>query len=212
MRALPRLYAILDLDQAARHGLPPLDVLDVWLETGIRLIQLRAKALTSGALLDLADVMNARAQAAGATFIVNDRADVAALCGAGGVHVGQDDLAPSDVRRLVGPAAMVGVSTHTAAQVAEALSEPIDYLAVGPVFPTTTKERPDPTVGLSGVSAAARLAAGRALPVVAIGGIRADRALEVIEAGATAVAVVADLFGPDLAARARGFLERLESR
>jgi thiamine-phosphate pyrophosphorylase len=206
---LPRLYAILDVDVAGRYGIHPDALFEIWLDAGITLIQLRAKTITSGAMLALADRMAPRAQAAGATFIVNDRADVAAMSGAAGVHVGQDDLTPADVRRVLGPHAIVGLSTHTAAQVDAALRQPIDYVAIGPAYTTASKDRPDPEIGLAGVRMAAAAARDRAIPVVAIGGITLDRAAVVLEAGANAVAVISDLLAPDAAARARDWVRAL---
>jgi thiamine-phosphate pyrophosphorylase len=206
---LPRLYAILDADLAATRALDPMAVLDAWLDAGVRLVQVRAKRLPGGAFLRLADRVVDRAHRLGALAIVNDRADVARLSGADGVHVGQDDLAPADARRLLLPGALVGISTHDETQIREALAQPVDYLAIGPVFATGSKERPDPLVGLAGVRAAATLAAGRGIAVVAIGGITADRASEVIAAGAASVAVISDLIGDDPGARARKFLEAL---
>jgi thiamine-phosphate pyrophosphorylase len=123
--------------------------------------------------------------------IVNDRPDLARLSGAAGVHVGQDDLPPRAARDLLGPAASVGVSTHTPAQIDAAIREPISYLAIGPVFGTATKATGYDAGGLDLVRAAARGASG--VPVVAIGGITLDRAPAVIAAGAAAVAVIGDL-------------------
>jgi thiamine-phosphate pyrophosphorylase len=176
----------------------------------VRLVQLRAKRLGSGALLDLADAMAARAHDAGATFLLNDRADLAHLSRADGVHVGQDDLAPRDVRRLVGRDAIVGLSTHNAGQASAALSEPISYLAIGPVFPTASKgPRVDPTVGLEGVREAARLARDAAKPLVAIGGVTAATAPEVLAAGASSIAVIGGLLGGDPAVQVRRFLRAI---
>jgi thiamine-phosphate pyrophosphorylase len=207
---LPRLYAILDIDLLEQRRLDPLRVLDVWLDAGVRLIQLRAKTMASGAMLALAETMAVRARAAGATFVVNDRADIAKLAGADGVHVGQDDLPPADVRRVLLPApAIVGLSTHDEAQARDACAQPISYLAIGPVFATTSKAQPDPVVGLAGVRMAAALAAPHALPVIAIGGITLERAPSVIAAGASSVAVISDLLADDLAARARAFVDAL---
>lgn len=125
------------------------------------------------------------------------------------MHVGQDDLTPADVRRVLGPAAIVGLSTHTEAQLAAALDEPVSYVAVGPVFGTTTKDTGYEAVGLQLVERAAVRAAGR-LPVVAIGGITLDSAAAVIGAGATSVAVITDLLvGGDPKARVQAFLDRL---
>jgi thiamine-phosphate pyrophosphorylase len=202
-----RLYAILDVDRATLAGQAPLTLADRWLEAGVRLFQLRAKQLASGPMLELAEALQTRARAAGAIFVVNDRADVARLSAAAGVHVGQDDLRPADARRVVGPDAIVGVSTHTDEQVRRALLEPASYLAIGPVFATTSKANPDPVVGLDGVARAAALARPSGRPLVAIGGIDVIHAPRVIEAGADAVAIIGDLLVGDPAARVREYLE-----
>jgi thiamine-phosphate pyrophosphorylase len=206
---LPRLYPILDLDLVRARGLPPLDVLDAWLDAGVRLVQLRAKTGPAGRLLAVADAMVRRCRTAGARLIVNDRADVAAMAGAGGVHLGQEDLAPAAVRAFMDPAAWVGLSTHTDAQVDAGCREPVTYLAIGPVFSTATKDRPDPCVSLEGVERAAGLAHRAGLPIVAIGGITLATTPSVLRAGADAVAVIADLFTGDPADRAREYLQAL---
>jgi thiamine-phosphate pyrophosphorylase len=208
----PRLYAILDVDAAAARGLAPLSLLEAWLGAGVRLVQLRAKGLGTGAFLELADAALVATQAAGALLIINDRVDVAALSGADGVHVGQDDLGPHQVRRLLGDAAIVGVSTHTDAQLHAALAGPATYIAIGPVFSTMTKARPDPVVGLDGVRAARERLAGTARPLVAIGGITVETAGSVIDAGADSVAVIADLLTADPGVRARQMLQTLDAR
>lgn len=202
---LPAFYPILDVDVARARLLDPLAVLDGWLDAGVRLVQLRAKSLTGAAFLELADLCAHRAASAGATFIVNDRADLALLSGARGVHLGQEDLPPMAARRVVPASTLIGWSTHNEAQVQAASSMPIDYLAIGPVFGTTSKERPDAVVGIEGVRMAVRLAARR--PVVAIGGITIDTAPEVLRAGASSVAVISDVMHADAAARARAFLQ-----
>jgi thiamine-phosphate pyrophosphorylase len=153
----------------------------------------------------LASSLAARCREAGVTFVINDRADVAVLAGADGVHVGQDDLSPAEVRTIAPGLSLVGLSTHTDQQFIDGLSQPVDYLAVGPVFPTSTKVRPDEVIGLDGVRRASRLARDRSLPIVAIGGITLDTAADVIAAGASSVAVVADLLvdgQPQVRARA----------
>jgi thiamine-phosphate pyrophosphorylase len=214
----PALYAILDAELTAARGLTPELLAAAWLDAGIRLIQLRAKSLQSGAFLHLADRLAALAHAAGATFIVNDRADIARLSAAAGAHVGQQDLSPADVRRILPAPAAIGLSTHNQAQLEVALSQPVElaYLAFGPVFTTHSKAQPDPTVGLEGVRLARRtVEAGRPgspkYPIVAIGGITLARAGEVIDAGATSVAVIADLLDGDPGERARAFLRELGS-
>lgn len=188
------------------RGLNPIALVDVWLAGGVRFWQLRAKRLPSGAFLELLDAAVTRSRAAGARLIVNDRADLARLAGADGVHVGQTDLAPDEVRRLVGKDAIVGRSTHSSAQSEAAVREPISYLAIGPVFATGSKAGPaDPVVGVTGVREAASIAAGASIPVVAIGGITLERAPEVLAAGAASVAVIADLLHGDPADRIREY-------
>ena len=145
------------------------------------------------------------AAAAGARVIVNDRADIAALSRAAGVHVGQDDLAVEDARAIVGPDALVGVSTHDAAQVREALATSATYVAVGPIFRTGTKETGYEPRGLELI----REASGRGKPIVAIGGITIETAPQVISAGASAVAVISDLLVVDPEHRVRRYLRIL---
>jgi thiamine-phosphate pyrophosphorylase len=185
------LHAIVDVDVARRAGWAPIDLARACLDGGAQLLQLRAKHLESGPFLTLCDGLVQAAAPYHASIIVNDRADLAALAKAAGVHVGQEDLAPAEARRLLGPAAIVGFSTHTVAQIEAAVREPISYLAVGPIFGTNTKDTGYSAVGLELVSAAVRLADG--IPVVAIGGITLDTAPAVWGAGAAAVAVISDL-------------------
>jgi thiamine-phosphate pyrophosphorylase len=179
------------------------------LSGGARLLQLRAKTLESGAFLELAQAIQDDAAAAGAQLVVNDRADIAALAGAAGVHVGQDDLSPGDVRRIVGTKAVVGFSTHSEAQLADAAREPISYVAIGPVYRTGTKDTGYEHVGLNLVRRAAQIAAPHALPVVAIGGITLTSAQSVIEAGAASVAVISDLLSGNPQERVRQYLSVL---
>ncbi len=202
----PRFYPILDVDVAVARRLDPVSVCQAWLDAGVRLFQLRAKQMQGAAMLDLAATCARLAVPANAIFIVNDRADVARLAGAAGVHLGQDDLQPADARLVLTPESMVGWSTHNDAQVRDAASLPIDYLAIGPVFDTRSKLKPDPVVGLEGVRRAVALAGGR--PVVAIGGITIENAADVLAAGAASVAVIGDVLHEDAGGRARGFLDR----
>ncbi len=188
-------------------GQAPLDVVQAFLSAGVRLIQLRAKTWDSGAFLDLAHATVEAAATAGASIVVNDRADVAAIAGAQGLHVGQDDLRPRDARMVVGPASWLGLSTHTPSQWTAALEEPISYVAIGPVFGTGTKATGHDAVGLETVRRVAAVAG--ALPVVAIGGITLERAPAVIAAGASAVAVIGDLLSGSPEARARAFIAAL---
>ena len=173
-------------------------------ESGVELIQYRNKQAPSRSLFqisqDLAGFLNAR----GVTFIINDRPDVAAIAAAGGVHVGQEDLDVEDARAICGPARWVGVSTHTLEQVQQADKTSADYIAVGPIFPTGTKQNPDEVVGVEFIRRARRLTQK---PIVAIGGITLERALEVFRAGADGVAVARDLLtAEDPQSRARQFL------
>jgi thiamine-phosphate pyrophosphorylase len=199
------------VDVATHAGWAPLDLARAYLDGGARLLQLRAKHLASGPFLTLCDGIVQAAARYRASIIVNDRADLAVLAKADGVHVGQEDLAPAAARRLLGPAAIVGFSTHTPAQIEAAIREPISYLAVGPVFGTITKDTGYSAVGLDLVSTAARLAAS--IPVVAIGGITLETASSVLEAGATSVAVIGDLLSHgNPQTRVAAYLQRLEHR
>jgi thiamine-phosphate pyrophosphorylase len=207
---LPPLYPIVDVEVAERAGWRAFDLACAYLTGGARVLQLRAKTLDGAALLDLASRVVREAERAGALVIINDRADIAALSGAHGVHVGQEDLVPADVRRIVGNDVIVGLSTHTADQIANALTSPVSYLAIGPVFSTSTKDTGYESVGLAAVRRTAVHAAAHGLPVVAIGGITLDNAADVLAAGARSVAVITDLVTADPAARIRQFLKTLE--
>ncbi len=204
------LYAIVDVDICVLAGLAPAAVARAYLAGGARLLQARAKHLSSGAFLRLVEEMAVDARGAGATLIVNDRADVARVAGLG-VHLGQSDLPAADARALLGHDAVVGLSTHTPAQLARALSLPVSYVAYGPVFATSTKVDADIVVGLSGVADAAAVLFRAGLPLVAIGGITAATAAAVRRAGATSVAVISDLLaGPETPeGRVRRFLSVL---
>jgi thiamine-phosphate pyrophosphorylase len=204
----PALHAVVDVEAAARAGWKPAELARAFLAGGATWIQVRAKRLSSADFLDLCDAVVRSASEHRATVIVNDRADLARLSGAAGVHVGQDDLSPSAVRRLLGPDAIVGCSTHTLDQFAAAVLAPASYIAVGPIFGTTTKDTGYAAVGLELVSAASARANGR--PIVAIGGVTLENALSIIAAGAAAVAVISDLLVTnDPEGRTRAFLQRL---
>ena len=177
---------------------------------GATFLQLRAKNLSGEAFLATAAAVVQLAHRQGARVLVNDRADIARLAGADGVHVGQDDLTPAAVRSIVGDAAIVGLSTHTVEQIERAVGQPVSYLAVGPVFVTATKATGYDAIGLDRVRDAARRAGARGLPLVAIGGITLENAASVLAAGAASVAVIGDLLaGSDPEARVRAFVERL---
>jgi len=205
---LPRLYAIVDAAVAERHGWTPGRLARAYLAGGARLLQVRAPGVAGGTFLEWCLEIVQAARAVGARAIINDRADLATLSRAAGVHVGQDDLPPGAVRSLVGPDALVGLSTHSERQLERARAEPISYVAVGPVFGTGTKDTGSDAVGLDLVRRAAALHPTR--PVVAIGGITLERAPAVVEAGAASVAVISDLLeGGDPAARVQQYVERL---
>ena len=176
------------------------------LRGGARLLQLRAKDDSSASLMMLADRIVAAAHAVEARVIVNDRADIARLAHADGVHVGQTDLPVAAVRAIVGRDGMVGLSTHDRDQIDVALASDASYVAVGPIFLTATKETGYSPRGLDLV----RYAAGRGKPIVAIGGVTLEWAPEVVAAGASALAVISDiLVGNDPEARVRAFVARL---
>ena len=199
-----RFYPIVDSRVCAARGLEPRAVAEACFRAGVRLIQLRVKARSSAAFLALADEITAIAHTVGARVIVNDRPDIARMSGADGVHVGQEDLPADAVRRVRGPG-LLGLSTHSETQIDEALAGEADYVAVGPVYDTTTKDTGYGERGLGLV----RCAAGRGKPIVAIGGIDLARAPEVIAAGASAVAVITDLLRGDPEARARAYLQAI---
>jgi thiamine-phosphate pyrophosphorylase len=189
MQALPGIYPILDTASLERRNFPPVLVAEAFLEGGAQILQLRHKAFWSRDTFGLAKQLAVLCEQANVRFVVNDRADYAAILGAA-LHVGQDDLLPEDARRVVGPDALIGFSTHNSAQMAASEKEPVDYVAFGPVFPTTSKEHPDPTTGIE-LLRTVRSLTNR--PLVAIGGITRENAHLCFDAGATSVAVISDL-------------------
>jgi thiamine-phosphate pyrophosphorylase len=205
----PRLYAILDERTAAQNGWEVYDLAQAYLAGGARLLQLRASDVTSGEFLSLCDQMVATGSDVGARVIVNDRADIAVLSGAAGVHLGQSDLPADAVRKHLPTGTLIGLSTHTRRQIADSIEAPIDYVAVGPVYPTSTKDTGYAPVGLELVSYAAELHPRR--PIVAIGGMTLENAALVIEAGATTVAVVSDLLRSDPARAVADYLSVLDA-
>lgn len=179
------------------------------MDAGVRLLQYRAKTVAAREMLETATRLAKLARTQGATFFVNDRPDLAYLAAADGVHVGQDDLGVEQARRIVGVDRWVGVSTHNLEQFARAVATSADYVAIGPIFRTTSKANPDPVVGTEMIR---QLRLLTKKPIVAIGGIGLEQAAEVIQAGADSVAVISDILGaPDPAQRARQFLERLNT-
>jgi thiamine-phosphate pyrophosphorylase len=200
------LYPIIDTGVCSAAGQDPAAVADGCLAGGARILQLRDKTGSSAAFLALADRLAQRVRAFDALLVVNDRGDIARLSGASGVHVGQDDLDIADVRRIVGPAAVVGISTHDEAQIDAALETDATYVAVGPIFGTATKDTGYSARGLDLI----RYAANRGKPIVAIGGIALDRVQSVLEAGAAGLAVISDLLATgNPETRTRDFITRL---
>lgn len=201
----PRPFVYPILDAAALGSRSAADAVRALAAGGARLVQLRAKQLPDDALLDLAREATTAARSAGVRLVINDRADVARIVGAGGLHVGQDDLPPSACRRILGEEVLIGLSTHDLGQLEAAAREPVDYVAIGPVFETRSKEQPDPVVGLEMVR---RARARSARPLVAIGGIGPDNARAVVEAGADGVAVISAVMDCDDLAEAVRALRR----
>jgi thiamine-phosphate pyrophosphorylase len=202
----PALYAILDPSLVASPLVPFAENLAA---AGVRLIQLRDKRGSPREVFTQARELAQALQLQSVRFIVNDRPDIAAIAGASGVHVGQQDLPVEDARRIVGSSQWVGVSTHNTEQLREAIATSADYIAVGPVFPTTSKANPDPVVGLELVRETRKLTQK---PLVAIGGITLANAAEVFAAGADSIAVIRDLIAaPDPAQRVAEFLQIAEA-
>jgi thiamine-phosphate pyrophosphorylase len=200
---VPNFYPIVDSADAA----------EAILEAGARILQFRHKGFFSRDVFVEAERIAALCRDADALFVINDRADIAMLLDAA-LHLGQDDLPPADARRIMPPNRIIGFSTHNADQLRAADREPVDYLAIGPIFATASKQNPDPVVGLD------RLRTLRALtrkPLVAIGGITRETALSVLEAGADSVAIIGDLYPQprtkaSLRARAEEWLAICSSR
>lgn len=186
---LPRLYPITD---RRLSGLSHAEQVERLCEGGARLIQLREKLLSPKEFYREAEAAVGAARRWGARVVINDRADVALALGADGVHLGQDDLPPAAARALLGERAIIGFSTHSIAQAEEAAGMPLNYVAIGPIFQTSSKDDPDPVVGLGGLRRV-RESLGETLPLVAIGGITRERARAVVEAGAGSVAVIGAL-------------------
>jgi thiamine-phosphate pyrophosphorylase len=206
-RVIPRLYPILDAGSFASTD-AMLAAAQALVTAGCRLLQYRNKSGNGRVMLEQArevrrlfphsqtpqfsESPHSDGLGSSITLIMNDRADLCLAAGFDGVHVGQDDLSPEAVRAIIGLDRVLGVSTHSSEQLHDADLTSADYLAIGPVFATTSKEKPDPVVGLEGVRRARNLTRK---PLVAIGGITRSNAASVIEAGADSVAVISDLTG-----------------
>jgi thiamine-phosphate pyrophosphorylase len=220
-KQLPRLYPILDADALARADVPLAAAARALYDAGVRWVQYRDKQASDAEVVERMRELRGIFLAGEAVLLLNDRVHLCAPAEADGVHIGQEDVAPGEARRILdasggdasrgdasgGPKRLLGVSTHNVAQLRAALATgAADYLAIGPVYATGSKENPDPVVGLEGVKAARTLTR---LPLVAIGGITAGNARAVIEAGADAVAVISGLLpqgGHEMPERVRDFL------
>jgi thiamine-phosphate pyrophosphorylase len=204
MSADLRLYALVDPERAGGRDLAEL----AWLlaRGGATLVQLRDKLGSTQAMVESARAIRSRLAPLGVPLLINDRADVAFAAGADGVHLGQDDMAVEDARRLLGPHAVIGLSIKTLEQAAHAPIEHLDYVCIGGVFATTSKDNPDPPIGLPGLRSIFTGMRGRDpdLPIGAIAGIDATNAEAVIAAGADGIAVISALLlagDPQAAAR-----------
>jgi thiamine-phosphate pyrophosphorylase len=202
---MPRLYVILDAGLMTGSAEETAKQL---MDAGVRMLQYRCKGGSAREVLETSRRLAAIAGEEGATFFVNDRPDIALLAGASGVHVGQTDLRVEDARKVIGAEGWVGVSTHNEEQFRAAIKSSADYVAVGPIFATKSKENPDPVVGTEFIR---RVRGLTTKPIVAIGGISLERAVEVIEAGADSVAVISDIVkAENPAARAKDYLRMFE--
>jgi thiamine-phosphate pyrophosphorylase len=190
---LPRVYPILDTSAVVARGADPFSFAEALFEGGAQILQFRHKAPYDRAAVELLGSIAELARSARATLIVNDRADLAAVFDCG-LHLGQTDLPPALARKVLPPPNLIGLSTHNASQLAAAVAEPVDYLALGPIFSTGSKENPDPAVG-PGHLRAWRLLATK--PLVAIGGITLETAPAVWRAGADSIAVISALIPAD---------------
>jgi len=191
---LPRLYPILDTATLAQRDASLLSATRAFLQAGATVLQIRHKGHWNRSIFAEAEAAAQLCKERNATLIINDRADIAVLLDAG-LHIGQDDLPPQVARRLIGQERLLGFSTHNEQQLKAATNEPVDYLAIGPIFPTRSKQNPHPTLDPD------RIRQWRAQvhhPLVAIGGIDRQNAKQVLDAGADSVAIIGDLY-PDSA-------------
>jgi thiamine-phosphate pyrophosphorylase len=185
---LPKLYPITD---TRLSGLSHAEQVARLADGGATFVQLREKRMSPREFYREAEEALKLARERGVRLIINDRVDIALALQADGVHLGQDDLPPEAARRLLGSRAIIGFSTHNLEQAREAARLPIDYIAIGPLFPTSSKDNPDPVVGLEELSRVRRVTG--AIPLVAIGGIDHENAHQALDAGAESVAVIGHL-------------------
>jgi thiamine-phosphate pyrophosphorylase len=202
--SLPKIYPITD---SLISGLSHAEQVELLAAGGACLIQLREKRASPIEFYREANAAMSVARRLGVQIIINDRVDIAIAVKADGVHLGQDDLPPDQARRLLGESRVIGFSTHVLSQALASDAEAVDYLAIGPIFQTSTKDNPDAIVGLETIIEVRRLVS---TPLVAIGGITLQTARAVIEAGADSVAVISDLVSAgDITERTRRFIESL---
>jgi thiamine-phosphate pyrophosphorylase len=187
---LPRFYPILDAGLLLRAGISPESFARELRSAGVRFLQYRDKDASDELLLERAALLREIFPSSDSLLILNDRVALMKSAGYEGVHVGQEDLSPADARAILGPKVLLGVSTHGEHQILIAAQGPADYLAIGPVFATSSKQDPDPVVGLEGVRAARALTTK---PLIAIGGVTRANCAAVLAAGADSVAVISDL-------------------
>jgi thiamine-phosphate pyrophosphorylase len=190
---LPRFYPILDTGLLAQRGIPVAHAVEAILDAGARILQFRHKGPWTRQVFGELEAVAKFCRDASAQLVVNDRADLARMMDAA-LHLGQDDLPPSAARRVMGSEAFIGFSTHNEAQLRAAKEERVDYLALGPIFGTSSKENPDPVVGVDELR---RLRGFTVLPLVAIGGITRINAHNALAAGADSVAIIGDLIPQD---------------
>ena len=208
---LPLLYPILDAGLLMRSGISVEDFARGLRQAGIRFLQYRDKITPENEVLERALLLRRIFPASDSCLILNDRVLLIVAAGFDGIHLGQDDMPPIEVRRMLGGSTMIGVSTHSEVQLKAAEGGPADYIAIGPVFTTSSKENPDPVIGLEGVR---RARPQTAKPLVAIGGINRSDCLAVLDAGADSVAIISDLVprsGETVATRVEEFLSILEN-
>lgn len=185
---LPKFYPILDTSSLSQRSCAVMTAAEALLDAGVKILQYRHKENWTQVEFDEAQKISRLCEEAGVLFVINDRADYARLLRAA-LHVGQDDLPPVAARLVINDEVM-GFSTHNRLQLTRANEEPVEYLSLGPVFETNSKVRPDPVVGVDGLRELRRITAK---PLVAIGGIKFENALEVLAAGADSVAVISGL-------------------
>lgn len=202
-RAIPLAGLYVILDPSVRPDRPLLEVLNAAAAGGVRIFQYRNKTASMKDAFTEAGTLRRRARDLDVLFLINDRCDLALAIDADGVHLGQTDLPYANARQLLGPQKCIGISTHTVGQVEEADRLKPDYIGFGPIFTPASKPDHDPVVGIEGLR---RIRALTSLPVVAIGGIQADRVRPLLDAGANGIAVISAVCGaPDITAAARKF-------